>query len=90
MLRRIVPAERIQYRDHQSYFAVQLDDNARKPICRLYLDGPSMYVGLFDEEKNETRHKMTSLDDLFSFSEQLEAKVREYGEKRPGPAAKED
>jgi len=81
MLRRVVAAERIQYRDHQTYFAVQLDNNSRKAICRLYLHGSNGYVGLFDQDKNETRHKIASLDDLFSFGTQLEAKVREYEDK---------
>jgi hypothetical protein len=81
ILRRVVAAERIQYKDRQTYFAVQLDNNSHKPICRLYLEGPRWYVGLFDREKNETRNKIASLDDLFSLGEQLEAKVREYEDK---------
>ena len=78
ILRRVVSAKRIGYRDHKSYFAVQLDDNSRKPICRLYLEGPSMFIGLFDPEKHETRHKIAGLDEIFSLSEQLEARAREY------------
>lgn len=29
------------------------------------------YIGLFDLEKNETRHPIESLDDIYSFSDEL-------------------
>ena len=29
---------RVQYRDTMSYFGILLDDNNRKPICRLYFN----------------------------------------------------
>ncbi|MEZ4983188.1 MAG: hypothetical protein R2769_16690 [Saprospiraceae bacterium] len=39
ILRRKIGKERIFHRDTQSYFGILLDDNNRKPICRLHLNG---------------------------------------------------
>src|SRR5690606_35747229 len=38
ILRQKLPTTRITHRDALSYFAIFLDDNNRKPICRLYLN----------------------------------------------------
>ncbi len=35
---------------------VLLDDNNRRPICRLWLNGSRKYLGLFDnEQRKETK-----------------------------------
>jgi predicted type IV restriction endonuclease len=39
ILRQKINANRVTFRDAQSYFAILLDDNNRKTICRLYLNG---------------------------------------------------
>jgi len=38
ILRQKIDSNRIFYRDTQTYFAILLDDNNRKTICRLYLN----------------------------------------------------
>ncbi len=50
MLYGVVDAKRVVLRDVQSYCSVLLDDNNRKPICRLYFNGTQKYLGLFDNE----------------------------------------
>nr|WP_321237557.1 type I restriction endonuclease [uncultured Psychroserpens sp.] len=71
ILRRKLPINRIVHRDTQSYFGILLDDNNRKPLCRLHLNGGTKYIGLFDENKNETRELINSIDDIYQFEEQL-------------------
>jgi predicted type IV restriction endonuclease len=78
ILRQIIPVNRVHYRDAQSYFAILLDDNNRKTICRLYLDGGKKYIATFDEQKKEIKNEITSLDDIFNFSEQLKNTVERY------------
>jgi hypothetical protein len=74
-----VKPQRIAHRDAKSYFAILLDDNNRKPIARLHFNGKSQkYIGLFDAEKNETRHPLTSLDDIYSHAEEIRERVRAY------------
>lgn len=60
--------ERVSHRDTQSYFGVLLDDNNRKPICRLHLNGGKKYLETFDVDKKGTRHLLESLDDIYQHS----------------------
>ena len=80
ILRQKVDAHRICPRDTQSYFGVLLDDNNRKPLCRLWFNTKQKYIGIFDESKSETRHAIDSVDDIFSFAESLQSTVSFYGE----------
>ena len=71
ILRRKVPTHRIVHRDTQSYFGVLLDDNNRKPLCRLHLNGGKKYIGLFNENKNENRQLIETIDDIYNFEKEL-------------------
>jgi hypothetical protein len=71
ILRRKVDKSRIVHRDTQSYFGILLDDNNRKPICRLHLEGNTKYLSLFDQNKKERREKITSVDDIYKFEQHL-------------------
>jgi hypothetical protein len=66
---------RISYRDSKSYLAVLLDDNNRKTIARLHFNRGQKYLGLLDAEKNETRHAIDSLDEIYNFSSQINEAV---------------
>ncbi len=82
ILRQKIRPERIAHRDAQSYFAILLDDNNRKTICRLYLGASKKYISTFDEQKKETKNEIASLDDIFKFGDLLLTTVANYdGEK---------
>src|SRR5690606_2517425 len=50
MLRDLIPSRRIIMRDAQSYCAVLLDNNNRKPICRLRFNNEQkLKLGLFND-----------------------------------------
>ena len=53
ILREVVDSDRIAYRDTLSYFGILLDDNNRKPICRLHFNRPQKYFSLFGADKKE-------------------------------------
>lgn len=78
IVRAVVDAKRIVHRDTQSYFGILLDDNNRKPICRLHFNRSQKYIGVFDREKNETRHPIESVDDIYGFADQLKGMVSLY------------
>ena len=78
ILRKIVPINRIYQRDTQSYFGVLLDDNNRKPLCRLHFNAKQKYLGIFDENKNETRIPIDSVDDIFSHADKLIVTAKLY------------
>ena len=73
-----VKPQRIFHRDAKSYFAVLLDDNNRKSIARLHFNGRQKYLGLFDEDKAETRHPIESLDEIYAHAEQIRETVRRF------------
>lgn len=79
ILRPFVDISRVVYRDAQTYFAILLDDNNRKPICRMYFNAVSKkYIATFDENKKETKHEIKSLDDIYNFTEELKNTVLSY------------
>ena len=71
ILREVVEPGRVAYRDQKSYFGILLDDNNRKPLCRLHFNTKQKYLGIFDEDKKETRHPIDDLAEIYSFSGQL-------------------
>ncbi|WP_299444092.1 type I restriction endonuclease [uncultured Aquimarina sp.] len=80
ILRRKISIERIVHRDTQSYFGILLDDNNRKPICRLHLDGSKKYISLFDQDKNVHREHIESINNIYDFEEQLLSTINTYEE----------
>ena len=78
ILRQKIPVSRIAYRDAQSYFAILLDDNNRKTICRLYFNSAKKYIAILDDQKKEIKNEINSLDDIFNFSELLIKSVEAY------------
>lgn len=74
-----VKPQRVAHRDAKSYFAVLLDDNNRKPIVRLWFNGKKQkYIGIFDEHKNETRHPIDTLDEIYEHAEAIRTAVRAH------------
>lgn len=83
ILRQKIASSRIAFRDAQSYFAILLDDNNRKTICRLYLNGGKKYFAFIDDQKKEVKNEIMTLDDIFNFAELLHKIVAAYdGEKK--------
>lgn len=78
IVRSVVDVKRITIRDTQSYCGVLLDDNNRKPICRLHFNRGQKYIGVFDQEKTETRHPIEVVDDIYGFIEQLTEAAKRY------------
>lgn len=79
ILRPAVDVSRVYYRDAQSYFAILLDDNNRKPICRMYFNAKSVkYIALIDKDKKETRYPIESLDDIYKYTDQLRETISFY------------
>jgi hypothetical protein len=79
ILREVISPKRIVMRDAQSYCAVLLDDNNRKPICRLrFNNSQNLRLGTFNEKKEELLQPLESIDDIFNFADQLKATVASY------------
>lgn len=78
IVRKVIDVKRIGYRDTQSYLGILVDDNNRRPICRLHFNRSQKYVGLLDENRVETRHPISSLDEIYGFTTELRDIARKY------------
>jgi hypothetical protein len=80
ILHPLVPSRRVSLRDVQSYCGILLDDNNRKPICRLYLNGARKQLGFFDnEERKENRVQILAVEEIHNYADRLKATVEMYG-----------
>lgn len=79
ILRETVEPSRIAARDVKSYFGILLDDNNRKPICRLHFNTAQKYIGFWDTAaRKEDRIPIESLDDIYKYADRLRAAVQQY------------
>ncbi|MEX8505176.1 type I restriction endonuclease [Leptothrix ochracea] len=78
VLRDSISSKRIFMRDAQSYCAILLDDNNRKPICRLRFNNvDKLVLGLFNG-KEEEKVSLADVDDIYQFTDRLKATLASY------------
>ena len=86
ILRAVVSPQRIFMRDAQSYCAILLDDNNRKPVCRLRFNNvEKLSLGLFNDKKEEERVFLETVDDVYRYADRLKATLASYGPQADGP-----
>ena len=73
-----VPVARIVARDTKTYCGILLDDNNRKPIARLWFNRSKKYLGVFDENKVETRIPIDDVQDIYGHADLLRQTVARY------------
>jgi len=83
ILRDLVEPSRVTPRDVRSYFGILLDNNNRKPICRLWFNGKTKYLGVFDSNKAETRLKVDGPNGLFQHADAIRESLGHLIEKDP-------
>lgn len=71
LLRDIVDPNRIIHRDTQSYMGILLDNNNRKPLARLYFNRVQKYLGVFDEERKETKIAIQDLNEIYQHADTM-------------------
>ncbi|HWJ69307.1 MAG TPA: type I restriction endonuclease [Sphingobium sp.] len=75
---RMVDPKRIVMRDAKSYCAILLDDNNRKTLARLHFNGiNTKYLGTFTD-KEETRHTLDDLTQIYQHAAAIEARIKEF------------
>jgi hypothetical protein len=71
ILRSTIPVKRILFKDSTDYFAVNID-NIYKNVCRLYFNNPdNLRIAFRTDDKKEERIGISSLDDLYNYSDRL-------------------
>ena len=82
IVRAIVVSEidyaRVVARDSKSYCGILVDDNNRKPLCRLHFNRGQKYLGVFDEKKQEERIPLDRVEDIYLHAERLRETARQY------------
>ena len=85
ILREVVEPRRIVYRDKVGFCGILLDDNNRKPICRLYFNNlQSKKLALFnhnEDGKEEEKVPIQDLNDIYKYADHLKTTVAHYEKK---------
>ena len=85
IVREVVDVHRVTMRDAKSYCAINLDDNNRRPVCRLHFNRTQKYIGLINNERNEERIAIESIDDIYKMSSKLVNRVKHLVQEYPEP-----
>jgi hypothetical protein len=84
ILRGVVDSKRVIMRDALSYCAILLDDNNRKPICRLRFNNTQkLAISLFNSKKEEERFALNNLDDIYLYADRIKGTVLAYVQSSP-------
>jgi hypothetical protein len=81
LLSGVVDPERVTGRDTVKYFGILLDDNNRKPICRLYFNWKQKFVAFLDENRKEQREAINGPYDLLKYPNRLKETMARYEQK---------
>jgi predicted type IV restriction endonuclease len=74
----VLDIKRVTMRDQRSYCAILVDNNNRRPLCRLWFNSSRKYLGLFDDAKTESRIPLNEVTDIFRFANQLRLTAEKY------------
>lgn len=74
----VIDPDRVVMRDAKSYCAILIDDNNRKPLCRLHFNNhKNLRIQIFNADKeSEPITPISSLTDLHIFAELLQATAK--------------
>lgn len=78
ILHEVIDVGRVTHRDTKSYFGILLDDNNRKPICRLHFNTSQKYIGIIDKDKTETRIPIQSLNEIYGLAGRIKETLGYY------------
>ncbi|MDB4778161.1 hypothetical protein OAG68_01765 [bacterium] len=85
ILAKEIDPSRVVMRDTKSYCGILLDDNNRKPICRLLFNAKQKYLGLLDANKNVERNSIEKPCDIYKFANKLAEKIKDYEQDQTEP-----
>ena len=77
ILRETIDVKRVAMRDRKRYCGILLDDNNRKPICRLHFNYSQKYIGLFSN-KQEEKVPIDTIDQIFNHAKRIKSVISEY------------
>lgn len=78
ILREVIDVKRITMRDAQSYCSILIDDNNRRPVCRLRFNTAQKYLVIVAPDRSENKVPVNALDDLYAHADALKAIALHY------------
>lgn len=79
ILREIIPGNRVTMRDAISYCSIFIDDNNRKPVCRLHFNNENnLRIEPVGADGKGEKYKIASLDEIFNYADQLIEAAKRY------------
>ena len=78
ILRKDIEPARITYRDFQRFFSILIDDSIRNTVCRFYFTESNKIIAFLKDNKTEEREEMTSIDDIYRFSDKIRECTRRF------------
>ena len=84
ILHEVVDVSRVVHRDNKTYFGILLDDNNRKPLCRLHFNTSQKYLGLIAQDKTETRHPIQGLNEIYNYAAEIKETFGYYEQVQQG------
>ena len=73
-----IDVSRIVQRDTKSYFGILLDNNNRKPICRLWFNRATKYIEVFDENRKGEKIVIEELGDIYNVKDKIIQSAQNY------------
>lgn len=83
IVRGVIDVKRVVLKDVQSYCSILIDNNNRRPLCRLYFNSAQKYVGFIHKDKSEEKLPVSTIDDIYQYAERLVATAKQYTESSP-------
>ncbi|NLX08389.1 MAG: restriction endonuclease [Chloroflexi bacterium] len=80
IVREVIDVRRVIMRDVRSYCSILIDDNNRRPLCRLRFTATRKQLGIIDAEKHEEIVSLESIDDIYNYADRLKATAILYVE----------
>ncbi len=78
ILAEVIDVKRIHMRDTKSYCGILLDNNNRKPICRLHFNAKQKYLELGNSGKSSDRIPLVSINEIFNHATALKEIATSY------------
>lgn len=79
ILHDVIPSNRVTMRDAISYCAIFIDDNNRKPVCRLHFNNENnLRIEPVGADGKGEKYKIESLDEIFNYASQLIEAAKRY------------
>jgi hypothetical protein len=75
ILRQFVPAEKIEYKDTQSYFVVLFEGSSWKWICRLYLTKTAKQIGFRLADGSMEKVIIDNLNEIYNLTDKLKSSL---------------